>query len=318
MVTSPNSTSNKKLLHLTCPLDRTLAIRYMRALREGRIWGEPTVAKSVQGSTTAMFIPRMDLFDDPRSSFIIAVLELPGLDKQDITLRIEAGQLLVKGERTLHIPSFPELDDTSPNGNSPMQGRLRIPVQELKYGKYSRCIALPQGTQVSLILASPPSLRLTNLTDNFSFSRRRSMPTSEKACLLFRGPEAPQHNSYRAWTLVHQTWVHPSGAPLPKMMWHPCVVRQPLSAPHPVCVWTKRGGGLDILVLRMHHCGGVISSDGVASALHSRLPYAAWPVSISPFCCLTLDFWAISSYRSLRILSLNRKDSLCMRGCSQE
>lgn len=122
--------------------------------------------------TTNSFV-RMDLFDDPRSSYITAVLELPGLKKQDISLRIEAGQLLVSGERTLQIPSVPEsgtsadFDDASHNDSSTMQNRLHIPVQELKYGKYSRCIPLPQGTQVSLTHVLPLSPRLTNLTGDF-------------------------------------------------------------------------------------------------------------------------------------------------------
>ncbi|KAL0946085.1 hypothetical protein HGRIS_012355 [Hohenbuehelia grisea] len=172
MTTSPNSTSNEKLsrAHPMATniynethfrnLDRTFAMKYMQALREGRIRGEPPVAQTLQRNPITMFRPRMDLFDDPRSSFITAVLELPGLKKQDISLRIEAGQLLVSGERTLQIPSVPEsgtsadFNDASHNDNSTMQNRLHIPVQELKYGKYSRCIPLPQGTQPSQISAN--------------------------------------------------------------------------------------------------------------------------------------------------------------------
>lgn len=165
----------------------------------------------------------MDLHDDPAYPRITAALELPGMKKEDISLKIQDGNLLVWGERRARLgtPSrisvqhqnnisshgaptassatsstsatgvspVPHVPDSVDNGapstshNSDIRNDVRrsssspaavagssqirptsapnphsnserpianFPVQELKYGKFRRAIALPNGVQVCL------------------------------------------------------------------------------------------------------------------------------------------------------------------------
>jgi len=79
----------------------------------------------------------MDLLDNPDSPSITAMLELPGLKKDEISLRIVDGALVIWGERRSRFTA---------DGTVPLDS---IPVHELKYGKFRRVIPLPQGAQVS-------------------------------------------------------------------------------------------------------------------------------------------------------------------------
>ncbi|KAF9494340.1 hypothetical protein BDN71DRAFT_995764 [Pleurotus eryngii] len=171
MITPANTSSTRKVARSPSnnimnneyqfrSLDRTLAMRYMQALREGRIRGETPL--NLPKLTTLTYRPRMDLFDISSSPVVAAVLELPGLKKQDINLRVEQGQLVVSGERCMHVPAV--LQETSggsvkaeprgERGTSNHSSVYHTPTQELKYGKYIRVIPLPAGTMPSQINAS--------------------------------------------------------------------------------------------------------------------------------------------------------------------
>jgi HSP20 family protein len=78
----------------------------------------------------------MDLCDMPSSPNILVTLELPGLKKEEVSLRINDGSLLVWGERRSRL---------APDG---AVNQEQFPVQEVKYGKFRRVIPLPQGIQV--------------------------------------------------------------------------------------------------------------------------------------------------------------------------
>ncbi|EIN14506.1 hypothetical protein PUNSTDRAFT_57324, partial [Punctularia strigosozonata HHB-11173 SS5] len=73
---------------------------------------------------------RMDLCDDPSTSQIVAVLELPGMRKEDIRLEMQNGSLELQ----------PSLKPKSISVS-------RYPIQELKYGKFERTIRLPFGIE---------------------------------------------------------------------------------------------------------------------------------------------------------------------------
>jgi len=79
----------------------------------------------------------MDIWDNPDSPSVTATLELPGLKKEEISLLIQDGSLVIWGERRSRLASA----DTIPSKN--------FPIQEVKYGKFRRVIPLPQGAQVS-------------------------------------------------------------------------------------------------------------------------------------------------------------------------
>jgi HSP20 family protein len=78
----------------------------------------------------------MQVCDDPQSTRISAILELPGLQKDDLTIDRQGDRLIVSGERQSPVP-----DDSA--------ATTKYPVQEFKYGKYRRVINLSPGTQVS-------------------------------------------------------------------------------------------------------------------------------------------------------------------------
>ena len=111
----------------------------------------------------------MDLYDDPRNPYITAMLEVPGMKPEQLSVRIEKGSLIVEGERTgphLHMWNRTDASTTSSRFTNatppePSAGAAPAPavdettlysVQELKYGRFRREIALPAGVNVSLLV----------------------------------------------------------------------------------------------------------------------------------------------------------------------
>jgi HSP20 family protein len=83
----------------------------------------------------------MDLWDSPDSRHISVTLELPGLKKEEVSLRVNDGSLFVWGERRSRL---------APDGAVRAE---QFPIQEVKYGKFRRVIPLPQGIQTKEISA---------------------------------------------------------------------------------------------------------------------------------------------------------------------
>ncbi|EJF61852.1 hypothetical protein DICSQDRAFT_15894, partial [Dichomitus squalens LYAD-421 SS1] len=83
---------------------------------------------------------RMDLCDDPANTHITAMLEVPGMKPEQLSVRIEGGRLIP----TQNASSEPETSTPQP----------LYPVQELKYGKFRREIDLPVGVNASDIRSS--------------------------------------------------------------------------------------------------------------------------------------------------------------------
>ncbi|KAF8884215.1 HSP20-like chaperone, partial [Gymnopilus junonius] len=110
------------------------------------------------------YAPRMDLVDDPSSSKLAAVFELPGIQTNQISLKIHEGQLVIAGERkgpSAHgLPRFPaaaadaissgdmDTDDIEAGRN------VQYPIQELRYGNFFRSIRIPSGIQESDVKAT--------------------------------------------------------------------------------------------------------------------------------------------------------------------
>ncbi|KAI0753274.1 hypothetical protein C8Q80DRAFT_1118445 [Daedaleopsis nitida] len=100
---------------------------------------------------SGIFTPRMDLCDDPEDPFITAMLEVPGMKPDHLSVRIENGQLIIEGERTgprLHTRTPETRTATTPSGPSAVadaQSAITAlyPIRELKYGKFRRNITLP-------------------------------------------------------------------------------------------------------------------------------------------------------------------------------
>jgi HSP20 family protein len=91
----------------------------------------------------------MDILEDTEAGTTTATLELPGLKKEEISLRIHDGSLVVWGER--HSRLLPNDQATAQSGNSQKRSLVS---REIKYGKFRRVIPLPSGVQTNQISAS--------------------------------------------------------------------------------------------------------------------------------------------------------------------
>ena len=75
----------------------------------------------------------MNLHEDAESNLVTATFELPGLSKDKINIDVHNGCLAVSGE----VAESTERDE----------GGYKI--KERRFGKFSRTLQLPEGTQVN-------------------------------------------------------------------------------------------------------------------------------------------------------------------------
>lgn len=161
------STKARKLLQMQQEdpryrsLDRMLARAYIELMQK---------QKAQQKQKAGFFAPRMDLCDDPENTHIVAMLEVPGMKPEQLSVRIEGARLIVEGERTgpaLHTrnqttsqttarafpPPGSEPNSAAPAADSevavPPPELSLYPVRELKYGKFKREIDLPAGVNAT-------------------------------------------------------------------------------------------------------------------------------------------------------------------------
>jgi len=109
----------------------------------------------------------MDLVDDPSSSNLSAVIEIPGVQLSGLSLQIRDGTLVLRGERrppynftaiqggSSHTP----IDDASSQSTSEIahtENQIpKFPVKELYFGDFQRSIPLPTGIKVTPLLSYP-------------------------------------------------------------------------------------------------------------------------------------------------------------------
>ncbi|KAI0767278.1 hypothetical protein C8Q74DRAFT_1279301 [Fomes fomentarius] len=99
----------------------------------------------------------MDLYDDPGNPEVTAMLEVPGMKADQLSLRIENGRLIVEGERVcprLHTSNSDTRDANSapePRADATAESApaTLYPTRELKYGKFRREINLPPGVNAT-------------------------------------------------------------------------------------------------------------------------------------------------------------------------
>ncbi|KAI9445796.1 HSP20-like chaperone, partial [Russula earlei] len=122
-------------------LDRALAAKYVQLILTHR--------RRVAAAQTGMSLPesmrpRVEICDQPQSSFVTATFELPGLKKEEIGVHLtNDGHLTISGDR--RPPPF--INNTDP-------ALTVYPVKELKYGRFERTIDVPVGLEVKDINAS--------------------------------------------------------------------------------------------------------------------------------------------------------------------
>ena len=88
----------------------------------------------------------MDLYDDETSPTIAAMLELPGVDRRNLSLRVQGTKLIVHGERGSPLAARAQHD-------TPAQRDMHLSpenykIRELKFGYFHREIDIPAGTEV--------------------------------------------------------------------------------------------------------------------------------------------------------------------------
>lgn len=77
----------------------------------------------------------MNLQENPEQNTVTATFELPGMAKDKITIDVHNGNLTVSGA----------VSESSERGEHPYV------IQERRFGKFSRTVKLPEGTDVSLL-----------------------------------------------------------------------------------------------------------------------------------------------------------------------
>jgi HSP20 family protein len=88
------------------------------------------------------FPARVEICDQPQSSFATATFELPGLKKEEIGVHLtHDGRLTISGYRR----APPLLDNTDPTF-------AVYPVKEIKYGRFERTINVTAGLEVCPLL----------------------------------------------------------------------------------------------------------------------------------------------------------------------
>lgn len=123
-------------------------------------------------SNVPLWMPRVDIFDDPDCRDIVATFELPGVPVQDMNVDIVDGKLVVEGTRQMkHKPLNTQYSgwvcaDTTDSAASLCEDNMhvdgetnspvpRIVVAELRYGKFRRDnIQLPNGIQKTNVNAA--------------------------------------------------------------------------------------------------------------------------------------------------------------------
>ncbi|PFH53428.1 hypothetical protein AMATHDRAFT_54443 [Amanita thiersii Skay4041] len=139
-------------------LANVLAVSACRqALKSGRI-------RLVNPSSAShMFIPRMDVWDDPSSSIVEATFELPGVKSNNISLSIQNGIMQVRGRRyprvmhaknSSHASHEVAAQNDSEDDSILQPDPRKHPVQELRYGSFQRDLELPKDVKESEITAS--------------------------------------------------------------------------------------------------------------------------------------------------------------------
>ena len=81
---------------------------------------------------------RVDVHESTENNLVTASFELPGLKKEDVTIDLQNGRLIVSGEAKYS-------DEKEENG---------YVVKERRSGKLSRAVPVPQGTKPEDIKAS--------------------------------------------------------------------------------------------------------------------------------------------------------------------
>ncbi|EJC98617.1 HSP20-like chaperone [Fomitiporia mediterranea MF3/22] len=91
------------------------------------------------------FQPRVDIHESPENNQVTATFELPGLQKENVSIDVQNGRLVVSGEQTVS-------KDVEEKG---------FVHRERQMGRFSRTLPLPTGTKPTDIQAKMENGLLT-------------------------------------------------------------------------------------------------------------------------------------------------------------
>ncbi|KAK7029364.1 hypothetical protein VNI00_014618 [Paramarasmius palmivorus] len=100
-------------------------------------------AKVIGGRDT--WIPRVDIFDDPDSSDIVSVFEVPGASREDVKVNVIDGKLIVEGQRAMRYRHCTQESSEWVHSDSDSVSQVPRSTAELRYGKFRRELVLPEG-----------------------------------------------------------------------------------------------------------------------------------------------------------------------------
>ncbi|KAK7683772.1 hypothetical protein QCA50_013148 [Cerrena zonata] len=142
--------------------DKIIATRYLQMQKKRRDMMSKPVART--------YIPRMDLCDDENMPRIFAAIELPGIERDSLTLQVINEKLCVEGQRAMplkhvlsgypypnrngsyqslsrsQLPPISIINEHGQEIENHDQTTPRYTTRELAFGKFKREIELPQGT----------------------------------------------------------------------------------------------------------------------------------------------------------------------------
>jgi HSP20 family molecular chaperone IbpA len=84
---------------------------------------------------------RIDILDDSESAKITCLVEIPGLKKQDVSVHVQDGHLIISGVRRPPSANRDPVEDS--------QDRNSYVVKEVRYGRFRREVPLPSDIQVN-------------------------------------------------------------------------------------------------------------------------------------------------------------------------
>ena len=116
----------------------------------------------------------MDLYDDETVPYVTAMLELPGVSREDISVVVRDGKLVVTGQRRSPLASRLRAINTQTSGETTGNASIttgatpagagasvetaehglnpvKYRTRELKFGKFHREIDIPDSTDVRLL-----------------------------------------------------------------------------------------------------------------------------------------------------------------------
>ncbi|KAH9926577.1 HSP20-like chaperone [Epithele typhae] len=98
----------------------------------------PPAIKSSQAVAPSVLRPRIDVHEDKEKNLVTATFELPGINKQDVSIDVHDSFLTVSGE-------------TKTETNRDEGG---VVLRERRYGKFSRSVPVPEGVKPEDIKAA--------------------------------------------------------------------------------------------------------------------------------------------------------------------